>query len=285
MNEQDLKRAFQDVVVASSPPPSMDPGIALGRAHKARSKRRASITGAVVAVLVVGVGLGSAFALNPQAAKEYMTGAGPSSSSGEPVTEWGEQWPVGQSDRTATNGPQADRAAQLLELARTSVPAGFDAPAIEYRTSGMHGGMLRGQAQVSTDKGETPEIWEYTAYVPVRKGDKIGNLTVRVTTPDPKGKSKPCSVAQGFRPDEPTDCEVVEVAGKQVGVVRSTSAGGTAAHTPGTWAGYRADNGWTVLVLQQAEYQDSGHPKLDAEPFSTQQLAELTADPKFLLGS
>ncbi|MEU3646809.1 hypothetical protein AB0E59_25745 [Lentzea sp. NPDC034063] len=283
MNEQDLKRAFQDVVVASSPPPSMDPGIALDRAHKARSKRRASITGAAVAVLVVGVGLGSAFALNPQGTKDYLVGAGQSSSSNPAATgsQWGEQWPVGQSDRTATSGPQADRGTQLLNLARASVPAGYEAPDLKYKDPAMHGGMLRAQAQVSSNKGETPEIWEYTAYVPVRKDDKVGQLTVTVTTPNPKNLTEPCAVANRAHGSEGADCKIYEVAGNQVGVASPVNpALGNA-----TTASYRAANGWTVTITQAEEYSYSGYPKLDRQPFFAPEMAALTADPKFLLGS
>jgi hypothetical protein len=283
MNEQDLKRAFQDVVVASSPPPSMDPGVALGRAHKARSKRRASITGAAVAVLVVGVGLGSAFALNPQGTTNYLVGAGQSSSSkpGMPGTQWGEQWPVGQSDRTATSGPQADRGTELLNLAKASVPAGYDTPDLKYTDPTMYGGMLRAQAQVSSDKGETPEVWEYTAYVPVRKDDKVGRLTVTVTTPNPKRSTNPCVAANGMHGIAGADCKIYEVAGNQVGVASPANP----AQGNATTASYRAANGWTVTITQAEEYSNSGYPKLDRQPFFSPELAALTADPKFLLGS
>lgn len=282
MNEEDLKRAFEEVV-ASSPPPAMDPGTALDRAHRARSKRRASVTGAVVAVLVVGVGLGSAFALDPRGTKDYIMGAGPSSSSnsGVPDTRWGDEWPEGQSDRTATSGPQADRGTQLLELARASVPAGYDAPDLEYGDPSMHGGMLRAQAQVSTNKGESPEVWQYTAYVPVRKGEKVGSLTVEVSTPDPKAPSDPCALARRYQGAGQAECEVIEVAGKQVGVASPASPDrGT-----GTSAVYRAPDGWTVTVTQEAEYRHSGYPALDRQPFPPSELAVLAADPKFLLGS
>lgn len=284
MNEEDLKRAFQDVVVASSPPPAMDPGIALDKAHKARSRRRASITGAFVAVLVVGVGLGSAFALNPQGTKDYVLGAGPSSSSsngGVPDSQWGEEWPVGQSDRTATNGPQADRGTQLLELAKASVPAGYDAPDLKYQDPAMHGGMLRAQAQISSNKGETPEIWEYTAYVPVRKDAKVGQLTVTVRTPDPNGPTDPCVLANRFQGGTATGCKTYDVAGTQVGVASPANP----AQGYSTTAAYRAANGWTVTITQQEEYSYSGYPKLDRQPFFAPELAALTADPKFLLGS
>lgn len=284
MNEEDLKRAFQDVVVASSPPPAMDPRIALDRAHKARSRRRASITGAFVAVLVVGVGLGSAFALNPQSTKDYIMGAGPSSSSsnaGVPDSRWGEEWPVGQSDRTATNGPQADRGTQLLALAKASVPAGYDAPDLKYKDPAMYGGMLRAQAQISSNKGETPEIWEYTAYVPVRKGEKVGKLTVVVTTPRPNTATEPCALTKQFQGMQDAACKTFDVDGKQIGVASPASPDrGT-----GTWASYRAANGWTVTVMQEGEYPYSDYPALDEQPFLSPQLAALAADPKFLLGS
>ncbi|MET9230588.1 hypothetical protein [Lentzea sp. NPDC003310] len=284
MNEEDLKRAFQDVVVASSPPPAMDPGVALDRAHKARSKRRASVTGAVVAVLVVGVGLGSAFALNPRGTKDALIGAGPSSSSskpGLPDTQWGDEWPVGQSDRTATNGPQADRGTQLLELAKASLPAGYEAPDLKYLDTAMHGGMLRAQAQVSSNKGESPEVWLYTAYVPVRKGEKVGQLTVNVSTPDPRLPTDPCALAKRMQGQDKAECKVVEVAGKGVGVASPASPDlGT-----GMSASYRAPNGWTVTVTQEDEYRYSGYPALDQQPFLMPQLAALAADPKFLLGS
>jgi hypothetical protein len=254
MNEQDLKRAFEDVV-ASSPPPAMDPAVALGKAHEARSRRRASITGAVVAVLVVGAGLGSAFALNSRGTTDHVAGAG------------------------------------LLELARASVPAGYDAPDIKFDLPGYNRSMLRGESRMLTNEGETPEVWQYTAELPVRKGEKVGALTVQVTTAGPEDATEPCALARRFRPNDEVSCKIIEVSGKQVGVAYTTNTveytpeGGAILRAPGTWASYRAGNGWTVTVLQQAEYQASGHPKLDAEPLPSPQLAALAADPKFLLGS
>ncbi|HEX7303897.1 hypothetical protein [Lentzea sp.] len=274
MNEQDLKNAFQDVVVASSPPPPMDPGAALGRAHRARSQRRASITGAAVAVLVVGVGLGSAFTTDPGGTRELGMGAGPSSSAGTGG------WPDGQTDRTATNGSQADRATQLLELVKASVPAGFDTPVLDYKDPAMHGGMLRAQAQVVSDQGETPEVWEYTAYVPVRRGDGVGRLTVRVSTPDAQGPADACAlVALAKDGSLGSGCKTYDIGGKQVGTAAASGVGPAS-----TWASYRAANGWAVTVQQEEEYAHSGYPSLGAQPFFTPDLAALAADPKFLLG-
>jgi hypothetical protein len=284
MNEQDLKRAFENVVVASSPPPSMDPGRALDVARKAQSRRRSSLVGAVVAMLVVGVGLGTAFALNPKGTTEYMTGAAASSSSssaGMPDTLWGDEWPVGQSDRTATNGPQADRGTQLLNLAKASVPAGYDTPDLKYKDPSMYGGMLHAQAQISTNKGETPEIWQYTAYVPVRKGDKVGRLTVQVSMPNPADPTDPCELSKRFQGQKDAGCKIYEVAGKQIGVASPARLDQSASN----WTAYRAANGWTVTVMQEAEYSYSGYPALDGLPFLAPELAALAADPKFLLGS
>jgi hypothetical protein len=281
MNEQDLKRAFEDVVVASSPPPSMDPGRALDVARKARSKRRSSMVGAVVAVLVVGVGLGSAFALNPKGAKEYMLGAGPSSSSSSSRSPWTGEWPDGQTDRTARNGAQAERGVQLLNVLKASVPAGYDAPALKYgQPEYQNGDMQRTQAQISSNRGE-PEVWEYLAHTPVRKDGKVGVLLAEVSTPDAKLPTEPCALAKSFWGMTNASCKIVEVGGKQVGVASLV----TPDRGLSTWASYRADNGWTVTIAQGASYEGGGYPALAAEPFLTPQLAELAADPKFLVGS
>jgi hypothetical protein len=285
MNEQDLKRAFQDVVVASSPPPAMDPGRALDVARKARSKRRASITGAVVAVLVVGVGLGSAFALNPKGAQEYLTGAGPSSSSsrpGMPDTEWGKQWPVGQTDRTARSGPQADRAIELLDVVKQAAQArGYETPALKYGAPEYQNSeMLRTQAQVSSNKGEKPELWVYTATVPVRKDGKVGMLLAEVSTPNPKDPAEPCALARSFWGMRDADCKVRDVDGVRVGDASSLEPGRVM-----SWMSYRAPNGWVVHLAQSAVYEGSGVPGFDVIPFGASDFATMVLDPKLRLGN
>ncbi|MGW4210022.1 hypothetical protein ACWEIJ_18680 [Lentzea sp. NPDC004789] len=276
MNEQDLKRAFEDVVVASSPPPSMDPGRALDVARRARSRRRSSIVGALVAVLVVGVGLGSAFALNPKAAKDYMTGAGPSSSS-----SWPGQWPDGQTDRTAGNGPQADRANKLLEELKGVVPAGYDAPRLKYQDPRYSGGdMQRAQGQVASDRGETPEVWEYTAETPVRKDGKVGWLLVESSTPNPRLPAEPCELARTFW-GMGGQCQVFAIKGLRVGVVQRNTSGRDQFDK---WATYRAQDGQIVTIAQDDKYLGGGYPELDVPVFTEQQLAELATDPRFRVG-
>jgi hypothetical protein len=276
MNEQDLKRAFEDVVVASSPPPAMDPGRALDVARKARSKRRSSVVGALVAVLVVGVGLGSAFALNPQGAKDYMMGAGPSSSS-----SWAGNWPNGQSDRTATNGPQADKANKLLEELKAVVPAGYEAPQLKYQDpSYQNVEMQRVQAQVSSNRGESPEVWQYWASTAVRKDGKVGRLHVEVYTPNPRMPTEPCALARAFW-GMGGPCQVVDVKGLQVGVVQSNPSGRDQFDK---WAAYRAQDGQIVTIAQDDSYLGGGYPALDGQVFTEQQLAELATDPRFRVG-
>ncbi|MFD9705612.1 hypothetical protein [Lentzea sp. NPDC059081] len=276
MNEHDLKNAFQDVVVASSPPPPMDPGVALDKAHRARSKRRSSLVGAAVAVLVVGLGVGSAFAMNPALGRKIMAGAGDVL----PSSVWGPKWPVGQTDRTATNGPQADRATKLLGELEGAVPAGYDAPQLPYQDSRYSGQMQRTQGQVASDRGESPEVWQYTAQTPVRKNGQVGWLLAQVSTPDPKSPQDPCALAQSFW-GMGGQCEVYDVGGLQVGVVQSNPSG---RNQFDKWASYRAKDGSTVTIAQDDAYEGGGYPALDGPVFTEQQLAELATDPRFRVG-
>jgi hypothetical protein len=280
MNEQDLKRAFQDVVVASSPPPAMDPGRALDAARKARSRRRSSITGAVVAVLVVGIGLGSAFALNPTGTSEYMMGAGPSSSSSTSSSTV--EWPNGQTDRTATNGPQADRANKLLGELKAVLPAGYEAPQLKYNDpSYQNMDMQRTQSQVLSNQGDSREVWQYWATTPVRKDGKVGWLNVEVSTPDSKLPTDPCALARNFW-GMGGPCKVYDVKGAKVGVVQSNPSGRDQFDK---WATYLAPDGQVVTIAEDDKYLGGGYPELAGQVFTEQQLAELATDPRFRVGS
>ncbi|MGZ3143278.1 hypothetical protein ACVDFE_15035 [Lentzea chajnantorensis] len=281
MNEQDLRTAFQDVVVTSSPPPAMDPNRALDVARKARSRRRSSQVGAVVAVLVVGIGLGSAFALDPGGTQDYLIGAGPSSSSSQPGASSKMAWPSGQNDRTAQQGPQAARGVQLLEAVKQSAQAhGFETPSLKYQdTKYQNGDLLHTQAQISSNEGE-PEVWEYTSYVPVRKNGKVGKLIVEVSTPSQGSASEPCALARQFWGMSRAMCKVRDVDGKKVGDAASTDQGRVMG-----WMSYKHPNGWVVNVAQSAGYDGGGYPALDVEPFSGEELAAMAVDPKFVLGS
>ncbi|MFD5830114.1 hypothetical protein [Lentzea sp. NPDC060358] len=276
MNEQDLRNAFQDVVVASSPPPPMDPGTALDQARRARSRRRSSLVGAAVAVLVAGLGVGSAVALNPQLGRQLVAGAG----NVLPSSVWGPEWPAGQTDRTAANGPQADRAAKLLEELKGAVPAGYDAPQLRYRDPAYTGDMQRTQGQVTSNRGESPEVWEYMAQTPVRKNGRVGRLLAEVSTPDPSAPADPCALAKSFW-GMGGQCRVYDVGGLQVGVVQNNPSGRDQFDR---WASYRAKDGSTVTIAQDDAYEGGGYPVLEEPVFTEQQLAELATDPRFRVG-
>ncbi|MEV6241344.1 hypothetical protein [Lentzea sp. NPDC051838] len=275
MNEQDLRNAFEHVLVASSPPPSMDPGQALDVAHRARSKRRASLVGAAVAVLVVGLGVGSALAANPGLGRDIMMGAGKLL----PQTEWGPEWPIGQTDRTATNGPQADRAQKLLDELKGVVPLGYDTPQLKTRSGSD---MQRTQAQVASDKGETPEIWEYMAETPMRKDGKVGWLLAEVSMPNRALPEEPCELAKTFW-GMGGDCQVLDVKGLRVGVVRHNTSDRDQFDK---WATYRAQDGTIVTIAQDDKYNGGDdYPELDVPVFTEQQLAEFAIDPRFRVTS
>ncbi|KOV79942.1 hypothetical protein [Nocardia sp. NRRL S-836] len=277
MNEQDLRTAFQDVVVTSSPPPAMDPNRALHVARKARSARRSSLVGAVVAVLVVGIGLGSAFALNPAGTRDYLTGAGPSSSSSRPSGST-MAWASEQPDRSASQGPQAVRAEQLLDAVKRSAWSyGYETPALKYQnTQSGNGEMMHAQAVLASDPGEQPELWQFTAYVPVRKNGKVGKLVIEVSTPGPRHASEPCALAKQFWGKSKAMCKVRNVNGLQVGDAASQEPGGVLG-----WMSYKHPNGWVVTVAQSAGFDGGGYPALDVEPFEGSELAAMAVDPKF----
>ncbi|SDG93303.1 hypothetical protein SAMN05216553_113179 [Lentzea fradiae] len=262
MNEEDLRKAFRDVV-ASSPPP-MDPGAALGAAHKARSRRRASVAGAVVAVLVAGIGLGAAFAVDPGGTRELLLASPSSSSSG--------RWPAGQTDATPTSGPHADRAAQLLvALTASAREAGFETSELNQLA----------EAHLDSSPDKSPQVWVYRVRVPVRKDGGVGVLLAEVSTPRPGEPEDPCVFANRSQGHTGAGgCKTYDVGGKQVGTAASTSIDQPASTT----ASYRAAGGWTVTVTQREDDPGSGHPKLDAQPFFTPALAALAADPKLLPG-
>jgi hypothetical protein len=184
----------------------------------------------------------------------------------------GDPWPDGQSDRTATAGPHADRAVALMNDLSSSVPAGFGTPNLKYPDGRS---MRWPQGQYASADGE-PDYWEYAASIPVQKDGKVGMLRVQSTTPDGKPATDPCKLAQRFWA-APGTCTVVDVGGKKVGLA-------TNGHDSyEQWAAYRYDDG-TVVILAQTKKTDQPELSPLTQPvFTNHQLAELVTSPKFKL--
>ncbi|WP_427892853.1 hypothetical protein ACQHIV_08115 [Kribbella sp. GL6] len=288
MKEEDLGEALHDLMVRTSPPPSMDPATALDQGRRALKRRRITLTGAAVVTLAVGVGVGPALVVHyagNRPASPMVAGTGPVATTpvqtpsavstvtpSAPATrKSGDPWPEGQTDRTASAGPRADRAVALMNELSSSVPAGFTAPNLKYPDGR---GMRWPQAQYASNDGEQ-DYWEYQAIIPVQKGDRVGGLLAMSTTPDGKPATTPCKLAQKFWGGTGT-CAVVDVAGKKVGVVTTK---GKSSYDQ--WAAYRYPDGTVVYVAQTKKTDNDARSPLTQPIFTTNQLAELATSPKF----
>jgi hypothetical protein len=290
MKEDDLSEALHDVMVRVTPPPSMDPASALDRGRRARKRRTAVLTGAAAVTLAVGVGAGTALVAHYAGPGDAMVAGGlggtPSASPSQPVStvtptappatrKTGDPWPEGQTDRTATTGPRATRAVTLMNDLSSSVPAGFTAPDLKYPDGRA---MRWPQAQYASNDGEQ-DYWEYQAIIPVQKDNRVGSLLVQSTTPSGKAALSPCKLAQQFWGGTGS-CAVLNVGGKQVGVVTDNGRG-----RYDQWAAYRYDDGTVVFLAQAKKVDDSGRSPLKQPVFTPGQLAELVTSPKFKISA
>ncbi|MGW6281297.1 hypothetical protein [Kribbella sp. NPDC055071] len=289
MNEEDLNEALHDVMVRSSPPPSMDPARALDQARRARKRRTVTLSVAAVVPLMVGVAAASAVVANysgdrssgPMVAGSTGTTRPGSTAPPKATTptaapttrKSGDPWPEGQVDRTATTGPRVDRAVTLLHDLTASLPAGFTAPNLKFPDGRP---MNWPEAQYASADGE-PDYWAYLASIPVQKDNGVGQLRVQSTTPDRKKATTPCKLALRFGNGT---CTVVNAGGQKVGVVTAKERVGY-----DQWAAYRYDDGTVVYLAQVKKSDSSGRPALTQPVFTTQQLAEAVLSPKFKISS
>jgi hypothetical protein len=288
MNEEDLKEGLHDVIVRSSPPSSMDPARALDQGRRVRKRRRMAWGGAALVTLVAGVGAGPALVANftGNGSSGQMVAGGPTPSQAVPTPKagstvvpsapttrkTGDPWPEGQTDRTASAGPRADRAVSLMTDLSSSVPPGFSTPDLKYP-----GGrpMRYPQAQYASSDGEQ-DYWEYHAIIPVQKDDRVGRLMVQSTTPNGKPATNPCKVAQWLW-SRTGACTIVDVDGKKVGVVTARGSGDF-----DQWAAYRHADGTVVFLAQAKKIVDDPARKPLTQPvFTPRQLAELVISAKF----
>ncbi|MEU5696086.1 hypothetical protein [Actinosynnema sp. NPDC020468] len=285
MNEHELRSALRDALVASSPPPPMDPHAAIARGRRVQRRRRAAWTGVAAGVAVMAVAAGTAVVpgLNrgvDAAAALTTSPSSPASSASSTETPW----PNGQTDRTSANGPRAETGLKLLELLSTSLPAGLKAVDRTSEGRGNAGQSMRyHQAQFVDYLPGGGQTWEYLARTPVTDagGDVVARVEVQVET---KGSTRLPSIAcevvtaVPYPAREGAGCAEVKVGDKPVTVV-----------TGGTGYGFeqvafhRYDDGTLVMVEQDREYADSGLPGMTDRPLTQDQLVALAVDPQFHL--
>jgi hypothetical protein len=291
MNEEDLNEAFHDVIVRSRPPESMDPARALEQAHRARKRRRAAWAGATAGVLVVGAVTGPVLVTNypgHRSAGQMVAGNGTTQPTAAPTSKptrvptaapktrkSGDPWPEGQTDRTATAGPRAQRAVTLMNDLSSAVPQGYTTPDLKD-SDGLP--MRWPQTQYASNDGEQ-DYWEYMASIPVQKADRVGKLLVQSTTPDGKPATDPCKLARKFWGGSGA-CTILDVGGKKVGVL-TTKAGGSFDQ----WAVYRYDDGTVVYLAQAKKSDDTARSPLTQPVFTSRQLAQLATSAKFKISA
>lgn len=309
MNEHELKSALQDVMVASSPPPPMDPSAALDHAHRAQRRRKATWGGGVAGLAVVAIAVGAVLVPNlaggggdnvaqvgaqqsgsnaPSANAPSVTATAspppsvepPPTGTGVPSSNTSTPWPNGQTDRTATSGPRADKSVAVLNDLVSALPAGLKAEDKTRIGYPDYGPMTRTQSQFEDYVGAL-EVWEYMAYTPVTRAEAagVGKLWIQVET---KGNSRRPGEACAAATAEPYPvdgtCQVVDVGGKQVGVVTGGSEGDLEQA-----AFHRHADGTLVIVAQARVYQNSGHQGMAELPLTSQQLAAIAVNPEFRL--
>ena len=278
MNEEDLNGALHDLMVRSTPPPSMDPASAVERGHRARKRRTAKLTGVAAVTLAAGVGLGPALVANFPGNATADPASGTNATVAPTITrKSGDPWPEGQVDRTAYSGPRAERADKLMEDLSSAVPPGLSASDVTYPDGRT---MRWSQAQYASADGE-PSYWEYQAIIAVRKGDRVGRLVVQSTTPSGKAAMEPCKLAQTFSYGTGA-CTVVDVNGKKVGVVTKGSGSDF-----DQWAAYRYTDGTVVFLgqVKDGDRDNANRPPLTQQPFTIRQLAEAVLSPQFKIST
>jgi hypothetical protein len=286
MNEEELKHALRGVMTATPKPAPMNGTAVLDAARHARRRRRATLAGAASAAAVTLIVAGAIIvpSLTRDGGGSTFFGAGGSgvertSNTAADPSDTKTSWPDGQADRTARQGPRADKATQLLALVDASVPAAWRAPADLKPAPGVDwsGGLRMQQAQYADQVGDK-QIWEYMAAIPIGANGKWGQFVVQVTTPGNRFEGDGCALTTQFW-NMGGDCQLVPVGDKQIGVVvRPTSD-----DRFDQWTSYRHPDGTVVFVAQAKSYFMTGLPATTELPFTPQQLAALAADSKFHL--
>jgi hypothetical protein len=184
-------------------------------------------------------------------------------------------WPNGQTDRTATSGPQFDRGTTLGTALAAVIPAGYESPDLTADDSDGGKYPLKSHQAQYMDTVDGVEVWNYDATAPITKDGAAGRLFASVLTAGLGGTGQGCDIAKAMGvPDG--DCHEVDVAGKKVGIIDITVDGQTEQR-----AAYRFDNGTSVVIGQATGYSETKMPALAGLPLTAEQLATLAVDARF----
>lgn len=280
MNEQELRDGLRDVMVASSPPPSMNPNRALAAAHRAHKRRRATWAGIGASATVIAVATTVVFALSPGGTQPLQVAATqppPASQDTKP------SWPNGQTDRTAHSGPRADRGTLLHDALVAALPdtLTLDPRATAPQSRGTDPLPLANTQASFEGKHGNVEVWRYTAYVPVvRKAAPMAGTAqvyVEVLTPGNAAATNVCQAATEWWTNK-GDCFPQTVQGKQIGFV-----GNSPDERISQVAAYRYPDGTLVVAAQSTKVAFTTLPGLGGNPLTVEQLTALAVNPAFKL--
>jgi hypothetical protein len=294
MNEQQLRDGMREVMVASSPPPSMNPNTALDTARRAHKRRRATWAGVGAGAAVVALAAGSVFALTGTGGGEPLpidpaSGGTSAAGPGQPTKT---EWPDGQTDRTARSGPQADKGKAVLETLKATLPATLVVDATMSHP-GSSDPVTGHQAQLEAyvDGDQNKQVWEYLAtaavHLKAEPNGGTGRVIVEVTTPGGTS-SDVCDLATRQFWSVGGSCQTRQVQGKTVGVVTKTDD-----PRIDQVAAYRYEDGSTVVVAHSKAPDNSGvsgrnngpsAKGMSQPPLTLDQLATLAINPAFKAG-
>lgn len=254
MNEQDFRNELRRTMATLPAPPEMSESAVLDAARSDLKRRRTVWAGVGSAAAVVAVAVGVAI-LAPSA----TNGGG-----GD----------VQIADQRSTDAQAVgDRGRQLAAGLVAVLPAGYESPDGLVGADGKP--LKHDYRNYDMVSDEDVEGWAYTAVVPLKKGNGIGELSVTVFGPDEDRITREtCQVNPTAL--NPGHCAEIEVAGKKVGVFDGNLDGN--AHQT---AVFMYEDSTLVVFAQSAGYPWAELPSLDGLPLSREQLAGLAADPRF----
>ena len=257
MNEQDFRNELRRTMATLPARAAMNDTAVLDAARRDLKRRRTVWAGVSSAAAVIAVAVGVAV-LAPSATE---------GSGGGDIRVADQQ--------SASAQAEGDRGKQLAAALTAVLPAGYESP---DNLVGADGKPLKEQYRnydVAAGDGSTG--WAYTATVPLKKGNGIGELSVTVFGPNENRTTREtCQVnPAGFNPEH---CSETTVGDKKVGVFNTKLDGD--AHQ---MAVFMYDDTTMVAFTQSAGYPWAGLPSLDGLPLDGDQLAGLAVDPRFKL--